>query len=351
MSWLFSRALVEGYLAANCLDGEPCAPLNVMPTQHPFWHRDKTTDFLNHFLFGRMSAHLTESLGAGLLTWFRAGFPARTSAPPEREPELKAREADFGWKWPGSLAKYDPLTSSWKTRQCSLLGGLDEFSETWPRWGSMRNGELLPLPTLVPRTSVNEFGLWPTPCTPNGGRTNRPDDIATKGLRPDGRKVQISLESAAKNWSTPLANDAEKRGDFDAWNPRNGLAGDAKRWSTPRASDGEKGGPNQKFSAGGQPLAAQAAQWATPTARDHFPPHSPEYITKKRAQGHGMRNLNDEAALHGIPGKSSSDTTERPGSLNPEFHLWLMGWPIGWTALEPLETDKYRSAPPQLGGC
>jgi site-specific DNA-cytosine methylase len=166
-----------------------------------------------------------------------------------------------------------------------------------------------------------EFGLWPTPCTPNGGRTNRPDDIATRGLRPDGRKVQISLESAAKNWSTPLA------------------------------TDGEKGGPNQKFSAGGQPLATQAAQWATPTARDHFPPHSPEYIDRKRAQGHGMRNLNDEAALHGIPGKSSSDTTEPPGSLNPEFHLWLMGWPTGWTALEPLATDKYRSAPQQLGVC
>lgn len=21
---------------------------------------------------------------------------------------------------------------------------------------------------------------------------------------------------------------------------------------------------------------------------------------------------------------------------------WLMGWPIGWTALEPLETAKFR---------
>lgn len=44
-------------------------------------------------------------------------------------------------------------------------------------------------------------------------------------------------------------------------------------WSTPRASDGEKGGPNQKFSGGGQPLPAQAAEmsaalWATPKASD-----------------------------------------------------------------------------------
>ena len=33
-----------------------------------------------------------------------------------------------------------------------------------------------------------------------------------------------------------------------------------------------------------------------PTVRDHFPPHSPEYIAAKRAQGHGMANLNDFVA-------------------------------------------------------
>ena len=36
--------------------------------------------------------------------------------------------------------------------------------------------------------------------------------------------------------------------------------------------------------------------WATPQARDHFPAHSEEYIAAKKAQGHGMRNMNDEAA-------------------------------------------------------
>ncbi|KVT81552.1 hypothetical protein WK59_18735 [Burkholderia ubonensis] len=30
------------------------------------------------------------------------------------------------------------------------------------------------------------------------------------------------------------------------------------------------------------------------------------------------------------------------GQLNPEWVEWLMGWPIGHTALEPLETAKYR---------
>ena len=30
------------------------------------------------------------------------------------------------------------------------------------------------------------------------------------------------------------------------------------------------------------------------------------------------------------------------GALNPEWVEWLMGWPIGWTALEPLGTDRFR---------
>ncbi|MFJ2457994.1 hypothetical protein ACIOVC_05495 [Pseudomonas neuropathica] len=31
------------------------------------------------------------------------------------------------------------------------------------------------------------------------------------------------------------------------------------------------------------------------------------------------------------------------GHLNPEWAEWLMGWPIGWTDLRPLATDKFQS--------
>jgi len=30
------------------------------------------------------------------------------------------------------------------------------------------------------------------------------------------------------------------------------------------------------------------------------------------------------------------------GQLNPMWVEWLMGWPIGWTDLKPLEMDKYQ---------
>jgi hypothetical protein len=37
------------------------------------------------------------------------------------------------------------------------------------------------------------------------------------------------------------------------------------------------------------------------------------------------------------------------GPLNPQWVEWLMGWPIGWTDLGPLETDRFREWQQQHG--
>jgi hypothetical protein len=37
------------------------------------------------------------------------------------------------------------------------------------------------------------------------------------------------------------------------------------------------------------------------------------------------------------------------GKLNPDWVEWLMGWPLGWTDLKPLEMDKSHFVPQQLG--
>ena len=54
--------------------------------------------------------------------------------------------------------------------------------------------------------------------------------------------------------------------------------------------------------------------WATPMSRDHFPAHRPEYIAEKKAQGHGMANLNDQVQVAGWP----SPTTPSGGQTVPE---------------------------------
>lgn len=158
--------------------------------------------------------------------------------------------------------------------------------------------------------------LWYTPNVPNGGRTLAEATTPT-GMTPEGEKRQVGLENQARMWSTP------------------------------RSSDGEKGGPNQAFGAGGTPLPAQAQQWATPQARDHFPPHTAEYVAAKKAQGHGMANLNDQAdqwQASSLPDPAISKDGEKSSkerrSLNPLFVEFLMGWPPRWTllALGPEQT-------------
>lgn len=47
--------------------------------------------------------------------------------------------------------------------QLTLDGSLEEFSETWPRSGTMRNGIVYQQQPLGPRTLDSESFLWPTP--------------------------------------------------------------------------------------------------------------------------------------------------------------------------------------------
>lgn len=157
--------------------------------------------------------------------------------------------------------------------------------------------------------------LWYTPNVPNGGRTLS-EDTSPTGMTADGIKRQVGLENQV-------------------------------RW------------------------------WATPQARDHMPPHSPERIAAMKALGHGMRNLNDEAAMWMTPRshevgnyqysrgdktkpvetltgqaiysrlaqvtvKTGKPSSKERRSLNPLFVEWLMGWPPGWTLL--VSTDFACSA-------
>lgn len=75
----------------------------------------------------------------------------------------KAPAQGCGASTPVLLAKYDHAAQSWRTSQLCLEGDLAEFSETWPRSGTMRNGIAYQLPPLVPLTGATESGLWRIP--------------------------------------------------------------------------------------------------------------------------------------------------------------------------------------------
>ncbi len=164
MSWLFSRVLVEEYLGENCLDGEQSAPLSGSNTQQAYCAPDKMTGFSRLSQFGMTYKPLMENLGEELLMSYQAAFLARTSQPLEKEKESQENDQVCGRTWQESLARYDHDMSLWRTRQSSLLEDSQLSLETFPKWGSMRNGELWAQTTPTYLTEENEFGSWlPTP--------------------------------------------------------------------------------------------------------------------------------------------------------------------------------------------
>lgn len=72
------------------------------------------------------------------------------------------------------FAIYDHDSRCWRTSQATVLSGLDEFSETWPRQGMTVGGRAFELPTSALPTVENECSssqLLPTPsaCVANDG--------------------------------------------------------------------------------------------------------------------------------------------------------------------------------------
>jgi hypothetical protein len=162
MSWLFSQALVGAYSEGCYSDGEQFAPSSSTNTPAMFLSQGKTTEASNLSRFGMMCELLTESLGAALLTSFQAAFHAKTFQVPATALGLMEKEVVCGQKWPESFARYDHDSASWRTAQTSLFGGLEEYSETWPKWGMMRAGECSELAMSGIPMPESVSGLLPT---------------------------------------------------------------------------------------------------------------------------------------------------------------------------------------------
>ena len=151
MSWLISKVLYESLhslrepevasLGGSSLDGEPSVQSNGSHIPQAYCAPAKMTAFSRLSQYGMTFKPLTEDLGEALLMSFREAFRAKTSPQQERQQELTESGQECGEKWRGSFVKFDQDSCSWRTHQCSLLGDLEPISETWPRWGLMRDGE------------------------------------------------------------------------------------------------------------------------------------------------------------------------------------------------------------------
>ena len=142
------------------------------------------------------------------LTLFAEDFPAPIFPLQAKVSASPGRKADYGASTPELLGKFDPATSSWKTWQLCFIEGLETFSETWPRSGTMRNGTAYLLPPLAPLTGGTGSGSWPTPTT-----RDHKDGAATPWLLEHTKSL---LGRAVHLWPTPQANDNRDRGNFSS---------------------------------------------------------------------------------------------------------------------------------------
>ena len=232
MSWLFSQALVEEYSAGTSLAGEPLSQLSVMPTPHKFWCNGKTMEPCDLSRFGLTSQVLTEGHGRAVLMWFRAAFPARALVQLDLGLGLMTPEAGYGEKCAESLAKFDPLSYSWKTARSLPQEDSTPSSLTWPRWGSMRNGECWARARPVPRISGSASGFsLPTPSGCRSGKNHvigRMDEWGGssnpwRGGNPIGKISSPAFEEWVMGWPeqwtalTPL-----ETGKFQSWQQQHG---------------------------------------------------------------------------------------------------------------------------------
>lgn len=100
--------------------------------------------------------------------------------------------------------------------------------------------------------------------------------------------------------------------------------------------------------------------WPTPTRRDYKGTNSPEGLIRK--DGKSRMDALPNAVKYRTPQsrdwKGTSGGFQKGkdlpgqvgGHLNPAWVEWLMGWPVGWTELKPLETDKFQQWQQQHGG-
>jgi len=217
MSYLFSRALVAEYSAANSLDGAPSAPSSGTPTPQAYLWRDKTTDAWKRFPSGMTFSPLTDDRGEALLKWYREDFLAPTSALPDEAQGLTDKQAPCGNTWRELSVRFDRNTSSWKTVQCLFDEDLPESSLTLPRWGMMRGGELWERTMSALPTGGTESGSWGTPvATGNMSRLIPALIKEAKRLHPRGfysLATQVAADHATGNrmmWVTPRASDGMK---------------------------------------------------------------------------------------------------------------------------------------------
>jgi hypothetical protein len=274
-------------------------------TQEKPSYKDNEMDYSQNSQSGMILQHLMADLGKGELISFPGGSRVKTFQQQEKALASRGNGQDSGEKWQGWLTKYDPDLCLWKTPQCSLLEDYIEFSETFPAWGTMRDGACWGLMMPEQGTEESGSGFLPTPTSS--------DASCGAVLNENTKMIQLKSGKLRKISNNGVSGSI-------------GLARTVKLWPTPTTRD-YKDGQADRFREGklqldtvGRAVMHHEKNYPTPTATDSI-------------KG---GNVSPRPGAMGL-----SETTG--GQLNPDWVEWLMGWPIGWSSLQPIDSDEILS--------
>jgi hypothetical protein len=356
----------------------PSATSSENPTASLYYKHTSPADVSTTPLYGTTSKPLTDVPGEEQ-TSLLLDFPVNHTVRPVKEPALVTTEIS-GPTHSGSLAKWSPDTYCWRTYQVSMWAMLDghlmgePWSDNFPNWGTMRNGELIPLPMPEPLTVDGDGGflpIWNTPNTMDSLSAKSQDalDYEHRTARPgrsnpNNLRDQIAVDEGMRTWATPPVNDS-KNTSGESQKKRHGpsLHVQAEQWPTPMASDAignrtSKG--KDRPDEGG--LLQAAKMWPTPKSTRSGPDYAREgrdgsggddlatFVAKEEntwptsssaSQGMGgtsgrfnkMQQLTDEGVI--TEEERRTMVQGSGGALSADWVEWLMGVPQGWSIAEP----------------
>ncbi len=164
---------------------------------------------------------------------------------------------------------------------------------------------------FLAKTSRLQATAWvsPAPAPDCGGRWH---------------ELSMRYDRAMSNWRTHHCLWEEDLPWCSVTLPKWGMTRDgvlSERLTSAHLTSGTGSGSSQK---------TPVRRWPTPVA-SMAKGSSPAALTRR--SGADRSNDRLDHAVMALDG----------GHLNPEWAEWLMGWPIGWTGLKPLATDKFHS--------
>ena len=321
---------------------------------------------------GITSALSTEDIGVIKFISSLQDSHANLSLSLARTKEQQTKET-CGLRLKDSLAKYDPITSCWKTspdylppknslskllkrygkmiyltreiktrsqgssyvalRPLSDIVPSGEFLQTFPKSGMIVNGILFQRQQLVQTISGNESGFWRTPDTNQGGTYSEKvmNHVAENNMkRPSGTHHGLRLQYQVRHqklFPTILTNEgrlgyqsrkSEKKGSQQSLTT---IVKDQQRLCPTPSVHGNNNRKGISKNAG-DGLATYAKNFSTPT----------QSMYKGSGKTGSIRNRLDYDVE--LP-----DDHRLDGQLNPVWVEALMGWPNGWTSSEPIDKE------------